>query len=200
MAAEGPNLGRRRFLTATAAVVGGVGGIMIAVPFVEMWLPSERAKAAGAPVEIDLAKLESGQLLVQPWRGRPIYVFKRSEKMLATLTSEESRLKDIDSKLAEQPAYIKDRNRAIKPDVMVLLGVCTHLGCGPKLYADAQPEAFDAKWQGGFFCPCHNSRFDLSGRVYDGSPAPTNLTIPPYSFIDGDKKLLIGVDPAAGAA
>ncbi len=200
MAAEGPNLGRRRFLTATTAVVGGIGGIMIAVPFIKMWLPSERAKAAGAPVEIDLSKLEPGQLLIQPWRGRPVYVFKRSEKMLATLESEESRLKDKDSKLAEQPAYIKGRGRALKQDIMVLLGVCTHLGCGPKLYADAQAEPFDSKWQGGFFCPCHNSRFDLAGRVYQGSPATSNLTIPPYSFIDGDKKLLIGIDPAAGAA
>jgi ubiquinol-cytochrome c reductase iron-sulfur subunit len=199
MAAEGPNLGRRRFLTATTAVVGGAGGIMLAVPFVKMWLPSERAKAAGAPVEIDLSKLEDGQLLIQPWRGRPVYVFKRSEAMLATLEPEEQRLKDKDSKLAVQPSYIKGRERALKPELMVLLGVCTHLGCGPKLYADPQPEDFDAKWQGGFFCPCHNSRFDLAGRVYTGSPAATNLEIPSYSFIDDDKKVLIGVDPVQAA-
>jgi len=200
MAAEGPDLARRRFLTATTAVVGGVGGIMLAVPFIKMWLPSERAKAAGAPVEIDLSKLEAGQLLIQPWRGRPVYVFKRTEQMLETLAPEEPRLKDKDSKLSEQPAYASGRDRAIKPDVMVLLGVCTHLGCGPKLYAEPSPQDFDSAWKGGFFCPCHNSRFDLAGRVYSGSPAATNLTVPPYSYIDGDKKLLIGVDPTAGAA
>jgi ubiquinol-cytochrome c reductase iron-sulfur subunit len=191
------NVARRRFLTAATAVVGGVGGVAAAVPFISMWLPSERAKALGAPIEIDISKLGEGQMVTALWRGKAVYVVKRSQAQLGILPGEDARLKDAKSELAVQPDYIKrDAIRASKPEIFVVLGVCTHLGCGPKLYADPGAQAFDANWKGGFFCPCHNSRFDMAGRVYAGSPAAANLEIPPYSF-SPTGSVLVGVNPEA---
>ncbi len=186
------NTGRRRFLIGTTVVVGGVGGIFAAVPFIKMWQPSAKARAAGAPVEIDISKLEPNQMITQAWRGRPVYVVRRTDEILQALPGENARLKDADSRVTEQqPEECRNEHRSLRPELLVVLGVCTHLGCSPKLYPDMAPQDFDAQWKGGFYCPCHNSRFDMAGRVYEGSPAATNLEVPPYRFID-DQRILIG--------
>lgn len=197
MAAESVNHGRRRFLTASTAVVGGVGGVFAAVPFIAAWKPSAKAVAAGAPVSADISKLAVGQQMTIAWRGRPIFIVRRSEEMLAALPGEDGRLKDPQSSVEEQqPAFAKNGYRSLKPDVLVLVGSCTHLGCSPKLHTEVQPEPWDAEWKGGYYCPCHNSKFDLAGRVYEGSPAPTNLVVPPYRF-DGDSRVIIGESEGA---
>ena len=196
------NLGRRRFLTATTAVVGAVGAGFAAVPFIKSWNPSARAKLAGAPVTQDIAALPEGQQLTIKWRGQPVYVARRSQAMLATLPKVESRLLDPNSENTDQqPAYAKNEHRSIKPEILVLVAVCTHLGCAPEFVPELKPQPFDPDWQGGYFCPCHKSRYDLAGRVYQGMPAPANLPVPPYHF-ETDSTLVIGVDPssAAGAA
>jgi ubiquinol-cytochrome c reductase iron-sulfur subunit len=191
MAAESVNHGRRRFLTASTVVVGGIGGIFAAIPFISAWKPSARAVAAGAPVSADISKLAVGQQMTVAWRGRPIFIVRRSEEMLAGLAGENGRLKDPDSTVDQQPDFAKNGYRSLKPDVLVLVGSCTHLGCSPKLHPEIQPEPWDSQWKGGYYCPCHNSRFDLAGRVYDGSPAPTNLVVPPYRF-ESDTRVIIG--------
>ncbi len=197
MAAESVNHGRRRFLTASTVVVGGVGGVFAAVPFIAAWKPSAKAVAAGAPVSADISKLAVGQQMTIAWRGRPIFIVRRSEDMLAALPGEDGRLKDPQSAVEEQqPAFAKNGYRSLKPDVLVLVGSCTHLGCSPKLHTEVQPEPWDAEWKGGYYCPCHNSKFDLAGRVYEGSPAPTNLVVPPYRF-DGDSRVIIGESEGA---
>ena len=197
MAAESVNHGRRRFLTASTAVVGGVGGVFAAVPFIAAWKPSAKAVAAGAPVSADISKLAVGQQMTIAWRGRPIFIVRRSEDMLAALPGEDGRLKDPQSAVEEQqPAFAKNGYRSLKPDILVLVGSCTHLGCSPKLHTEVQPEPWDAEWKGGYYCPCHNSKFDLAGRVYEGSPAPTNLVVPPYRF-DGDSRVIIGESEGA---
>lgn len=197
MAAESVNHGRRRFLTASTVVVGGVGGVYAAIPFIAAWKPSAKAVAAGAPVSADISKLAVGQQLTVAWRGRPIFIVRRSEEMLAALPGEDGRLKDPQSSVEEQrPAFAKNAHRSLKPDVLVLVGSCTHLGCSPKLHTEVQPEPWDAEWKGGYYCPCHNSKFDLAGRVYEGSPAPTNLVVPPYRF-DGDSRVIIGESEGA---
>lgn len=199
MAAESVNHGRRRFLTASTAVVGGIGGIYAAIPFLSAWKPSARAVAAGAPVSIPIDRLEVGQQVVVAWRGRPVFVVRRSPEMLATLAGETGRLKDPQSKVSDQqPSYAQNEHRSLTPDLLVLVGSCTHLGCSPKLHADVQPQPWDADWKGGYYCPCHNSRFDMAGRVYDGSPAPTNLAVPPHRFI-GDVRVVIGEHPEGAA-
>lgn len=200
MSSEGVNKSRRRLLTGTVAVVGGAGVVAAAIPFVKMWQPSARARAAGAPVEVSISKLEPGQMLQVEWRGRPVWIVKRTDAMLAALEGHDDQLRDPDSEVVEQqPEYATNKYRSIKPDLLVLLGVCTHLGCSPKFVPEMEPQPFDEQWNGGFFCPCHNSRFDLSGRVYAGVPAPTNLEVPPYSFLD-ENRLLIGVSPDEGVA
>ncbi|GAP64993.1 MAG TPA: ubiquinol-cytochrome c reductase iron-sulfur subunit [Burkholderiales bacterium] len=200
MANEGVNQGRRRFLTATTAVVGGVGVVAAAVPFIKSWEPSARAKSAGAPVMADIGKVESGQMVTFEWRGQPVWVVNRSKEQLAALASQDPRLKDPKSDNTEQqPDYAKNEYRSIKPEWLVLVGLCTHLGCVPDYFPELKPEPFDPAWKGGFYCPCHKSRYDMAGRVYDGVPAPANLRVPPYHFVS-DTLIQIGVDPAKGAA
>ena len=189
------NTGRRRFLTASTAVVGAVGAGFVAVPFIKSWNPSARAKLAGAPITADISALAEGQRIVLEWRGQPIWIVKRSKSILDTLPTLDSRLRDPKSENKDQqPAYIKGELRSIKPEISVLVGLCTHLGCVPDFVPDIKPEPFDANWKGGFYCPCHKSRYDMSGRVYQGVPAPKNLLVPPYHFMD-DTHIQIGVDP-----
>lgn len=196
------NLGRRRFLTATTSVVGAVGAGYLAVPFIKSWNPSARAKLAGAPVTQDISALAEGQQLTLKWRGQPVYVAKRSQAMLATLPQMDPLLLDPKSdNTDQQPVYAKNEWRSIKPEILVLVAVCTHLGCAPEFVPELKPQPFDPEWKGGYFCPCHKSRYDLAGRVYSGMPAPANLPVPPYHF-ENDSTLVIGVDPAnaTGAA
>ncbi len=184
--------GRRRFLTIATSVVGGVGAVGAAVPFIASWNPSEKAKQAGAPVTANIGKLEPGQLIRVEWRGKPVWVVNRTPDMLKSLAAVESQLRDPNSEEEQQPAYAKNQHRSKKPEVFVAVGICTHLGCSPT-YKMAD---FDAHVEGiasGFFCPCHGSTYDMAGRVFSGVPAPKNLMIPPYMFTD-DTTLVIGVD------
>ncbi|MFL9582459.1 ubiquinol-cytochrome c reductase iron-sulfur subunit [Stenotrophomonas sp. AB1(2024)] len=196
------NTGRRRFLSATTAVVGAVGVGFAAVPFIKSWNPSARAKLAGAPVLADISALQEGQRLVMEWRGQPIWIVKRSKAILEALHGLDGRLKDPQSSNADQqPVYVLKENpefRSIKAEVSVLVGLCTHLGCSPEMVAEIRPEPFDPEWKGGYFCPCHKSRFDMSGRVFDGVPAPINLLVPPHHYQD-DATIIIGVDPQGAA-
>ncbi|MFA5685448.1 MAG: ubiquinol-cytochrome c reductase iron-sulfur subunit [Lysobacteraceae bacterium] len=195
MANQDVNTGRRRFLTATTAVVGAGGAMAAALPFLGSWQPSARAQVAGAPVVEDISKLVPGQRVIVQWRGQPVWILRRTPEQLATLPTQDSRLRDPHSDNPEQqPDYAKNEHRSIKPEIAVLVGTCTHLGCSPLFRPELQPEPFDAQWQGGFYCPCHNSRFDMAGRVYEGVPAPTNLKVPPYRFLD-DARIEIGVNP-----
>jgi ubiquinol-cytochrome c reductase iron-sulfur subunit len=186
---------RRKFLIAATAGTGAVGAVLTAVPFVSSWKPSESARAAGLPTEVDLSKIEPGQMGTFFWRKQQIFVVKRTPEMLASLSSHDQELKDAGSQDSEQPEYARNAQRALKPDVLVLIGTCTHLGCLPKPRFTPNDASLMANWAGGFFCPCHGSKFDLAGRVFKGSPASLNLKIPPYSFPSEDK-LVIGVDPA----
>ncbi len=193
--------GRRRFLTVATSVVGGAGVIAAAVPFIESWAPSARAKAAGAPVVADISKIESGQMVKYGWRGVPVFVVNRTKAQVATLSTPdvENRLKDPKcQQTSQQPAYAKNVHRSIKPEWLVMIGICTHLGCVPDYVGDIKPEPFDPDWKSGFFCPCHKSRYDIAGRVYQGVPAPLNMVIPPYHFMD-DTHVQIGVDPKGAA-
>jgi ubiquinol-cytochrome c reductase iron-sulfur subunit len=187
---------RRKFLIAATAGTGAVGAVLTAVPFVASWKPSESARAAGLPTEVDLSKIEPGQMATFFWRKQQIYVVKRTPEMLASLPAHDASLKDPESKESEQPTYAKNDARAIKPEVLVLIGTCTHLGCLPKTRFTPGDASVMPNWPGGFFCPCHGSKFDLAGRVFQGSPASVNLKVPPYSF-EGDSKLIIGVDADA---
>ncbi|HEX6974792.1 MAG TPA: ubiquinol-cytochrome c reductase iron-sulfur subunit [Vicinamibacterales bacterium] len=192
--------GRRRFLTATTSVVGGAGIALAAIPFVKSWEPSERAKSAGAPVLADIGKIEAGQKVTFEWRGLPVFVVNRTKAQLDTLAAVDARLRDPKSdNTAQQPEYAKNEHRSIKPEWLVVTGICTHLGCVPDYFPELKPEPFDPQWKGGFYCPCHKSRYDMAGRVYDGVPAPANLAVPKYHFVD-DTHILIGVDPDKGAA
>jgi ubiquinol-cytochrome c reductase iron-sulfur subunit len=184
--------GRRRFLTASVAVVGGVATVGVAVPFVAAWQPSERARAFGAPVEVDISKIEPGQMLTAQWRGKPIWIVSRTPEILKELPSVDDKLRDPQSTQDQQPSYAKNEYRSIKPEILVLIGICTHLGCSPS-YVKQGAEPLGAGWQGGFFCPCHGSKFDYAGRVYEGVPAPTNLVVPPHEYLS-DTQILIGAD------
>ena len=196
---EPVNQGRRRFLTATTAVVGAVGAGFAAVPFIKSWNPSARAKLAGAPVTADISALAEGQRLVLEWRGQPIWIVKRSKQMLDVLPTLDARLRDPKSdNLDQQPTYAHNELRSIKPEISVLVGLCTHLGCSPEMKAEIKPEPFDPEWKGGYFCPCHKSRFDMAGRVFDGVPAPINLLVPPHHY-ESDTSIIIGVDPKGAA-
>ncbi|HRO28061.1 MAG TPA: ubiquinol-cytochrome c reductase iron-sulfur subunit [Gammaproteobacteria bacterium] len=194
------HLGRRRFLTATTVAVGVVGVGFAAVPFIKSWNPSARAKLAGAPVTVDISALAEGQRLIVEWRGQPIWIVKRSAAILAALPTLDGELRDPMSENADQqPAYIREANpelRSFKPEISVLVGLCTHLGCSPEMVAEIRPEPFDPNWKGGYFCPCHKSKFDMAGRVFQGVPAPTNLSVPPHHFAD-DNTIVLGVDPGA---
>jgi ubiquinol-cytochrome c reductase iron-sulfur subunit len=195
---EEVNESRRNLLIATS-VVGAVGVGFAAVPFIKSWMPSERAKAAGNPVTANISKLEMGQKLQIEWRGQPIFIVKRDKTLLGTLPELKDRLKDPDSENSIQPEFAKNLHRSQKEELLVMVGICTHLGCSPKVYPEIVPQAFDSDWKGGFFCPCHGSTFDISGRVFNGSPAGTNMVIPPYVFID-ENNLIIGVDKLEGEA
>jgi ubiquinol-cytochrome c reductase iron-sulfur subunit len=190
---------RRKFLIAATAGTGAVGAVLTAVPFVASWNPSESARAAGLPTEVDLTRIEPGQMATFFWRKQQIYVVKRTPEMLASLPNHNAELKDPESNDSDQPAYAKNAERSVKPDVLVLIGTCTHLGCLPKTRFTPNDATVMPNWPGGFFCPCHGSKFDLAGRVFEGSPASVNLKIPPYSF-QGDDKLVIGVDTAEKGA
>jgi ubiquinol-cytochrome c reductase iron-sulfur subunit len=198
MSSDGVNAGRRKFLVASTSAVGAAGAVGIAVPFLGSWNPSAKAKAAGAPVKADVSKLEPGQMIVVEWRGKPVYVLRRTEAQVADLDKLDSSLKDPESELPDsQPDYVTDKGRSIRPELLVIEGLCTHLGCAPKFRPEvgAADLGGDA-WLGGFFCPCHGSKFDLAGRVFQGVPASMNLIVPPYSF-EGDNILVIGVDTEA---
>jgi ubiquinol-cytochrome c reductase iron-sulfur subunit len=197
MSSEGVDLKKRRFLTATTAVVGAVGVGFAAVPFLANWNPSERAKAAGAPEEADVSGLEAGALLRVKWRGKVCWVVHRTPEMLKDLPTLDPELADPNSDVAsQQPPYCKNPVRSIKPEYWVAVGICTHLGCSPTYRPEVAPEDLGPDWKGGFYCPCHGSRFDLAGRVFKGVPAPTNLVIPPHHYLS-DKVILIGVDGGA---
>ncbi len=192
---------RRKFLTAAASATAAVGVAVTLVPFVESWTPSERARALGAPVTVDITKLELGQMILATWRKQVIYIVRRDKALVDALPKNDADLKDPKSADSDQPAYAKNEMRSRRVDVLVLIGICTHLGCLPKQFFDPGDPVLGASWPGGFRCPCHGSRFDLAGRVFNGSPAPTNLRIPPYSF-STENTLVIGLDggDAAGAA
>ena len=195
MSEEAADPGRRRFLTLATTAVGAVGTVYAITPFVKSMLPSARAKAAGAPVEVDISKLEAGQLLTVEWRGKPVWILKRTPKMLESLAKLDGLLADPASKVVDQqPAYAQNPARSIKPDILVLVGICTHLGCSPDKRLDpGAVSGLGDDWPGGFFCPCHGSKFDLAGRVYKNVPAPTNLPVPPHMFV-GDGHVVIGED------
>jgi ubiquinol-cytochrome c reductase iron-sulfur subunit len=192
---------RRKFLTVATGATATVGVVLAAVPFAASWAPSERAKALGAPVEVDISKLQLGQMITPTWRLKPIYVVRRDASIVGKLPQHDDQLKDSKSENSIQPDYARNEIRARRADVLVLVGICTHLGCLPKQFFDAGDAVLGADWPGGFRCPCHGSRFDLAGRVFKGSPASTNLVVPPYSF-RGQDLLVIGADEAAkkGAA
>lgn len=197
MSGDGVNTGRRRFLTAATSAVGVAGAVGIAVPFLGSWNPSAKAKAAGAPVKADIGKLEPGQMVVVEWRGKPVYVVHRTPAMLEALPGLDGNLKDPASEISKQPAYITGEDRSIRPEIFVAVGLCTHLGCAPKYRPEVgAADLGGASWMGGFFCPCHGSKFDLAGRVFSGVPASANLEIPPYSY-EGENVLVIGVDSEA---
>jgi ubiquinol-cytochrome c reductase iron-sulfur subunit len=183
----------RRNLIVSTSVVGGAAGLGAAVPFVWSMFPSERAKAAGAPVEIDLSKLAPGELGIFEWRGKPVWIMKRTKEMLDAIKQADAKVSDPASKVDQQPAYAKNEFRSAKPELMVLVGVCTHLGCSPKPKGPEDKAEMGADWTGGFYCPCHGSKFDLAGRVYKGSPAPINLEVPPYAYLS-DNTVVVGED------
>jgi ubiquinol-cytochrome c reductase iron-sulfur subunit len=187
------DLSRRKFLTRTTIGVGTVGLLLTAVPFIESWLPSERARALGAPVKLDTSKIEPGQMVIAVWRKKPIYVMRRTPGMLALLGNHDADLKDPQSDDSDQPPYARNPVRARRADLFVTIGICTHLGCLPKARFEPGQPPLGARWPGGFFCPCHGSRFDLAGRVFTGSPASVNLVIPPYALA-GKRTLIVGLD------
>jgi ubiquinol-cytochrome c reductase iron-sulfur subunit len=190
--------GKRRFLIGATSVVGGVGIVAAAVPFAMSFWPSERAKAAGAPVDVDIGKLEAGQKINVEWRGKVVWVINRTKDMLATLPKLDDKLADPKSQVDHQPPYATNEHRSIKPEIFVAVGICTHLGCSPTFRPEVAPGDLGPEWLGGFFCPCHQSKFDLAGRVYKGVPAPTNLVIPPYKFLS-DTRIVIGEDDTKNA-
>ncbi len=189
---------RRRLLVQSAAAVGGLGALALAAPMIGSMSPSARAKAAGAPVEADISKLTAGQLLTVEWRGKPVWIVSRTEETLKRLEAETERLSDPDSTVEMQPVYAQNSARSIKPEYLVVIGICTHLGCSPSYRPEIAPPDLGEQWDGGFFCPCHGSKFDMSGRVYAGVPAPYNLEIPPYKYID-DGTIIVGEDAGVAA-
>ncbi|WIO73747.1 ubiquinol-cytochrome c reductase iron-sulfur subunit [Porticoccaceae bacterium LTM1] len=197
MSNDGVNHGRRRFLTGASCAVGAVGVGFAAVPFVGSWNPSAKAKAAGAPVKANISKLEPGQMMTVEWRGKPVYVVRRTPEALASLETLKDKVSDPNSQASKQPDYVDPVNRAINAEFLVLVGLCTHLGCAPMFKPQVGATDFgESDWQGGFFCPCHGSKYDLAGRVYKNVPAPTNLEVPPYHF-ESDGILVVGVDQEA---
>ena len=182
---------KRQFLTTALTVVGAVGSGYLAVPFLSQMQPSVKAMAAGAPVEVDISKIEEGQLIRVAWRGKPVWVLQRSPEVLKTLTTLDGELRDPQSMESSQPELSKNPARSLKPEIFVAVGLCTHLGCSPTFRPEVAPHDLGENWKGGFFCPCHGSWFDLAGRVYKGVPAPTNLEVPPYRYVN-DTQIIIG--------
>ena len=193
MSNDGVNTGRRRFLVAATSVVGAAGEVGAAVPIVGSWWPSAKAKAAGAPVKVNISKVEPGQQIVAEWRGQPVFIVHRTEEMLAALPKLNPELADPDSKASVQPTYVNAQTRSSKPEILILVGLCTHLGCSPSFRPEVAPADLGAQWVGGYFCPCHGSRYDLAGRVYKSQPAPLNLPVPPHSYESADV-VVLGVD------
>ncbi len=193
MSNDGVNVGRRRFLVASTSVVGAVGAVGAAIPFLGSWAPSAKAKAAGAPVRVNISKVEPGQQIVAEWRGQPVFVVNRTPEIMASLEKLEPVLADPESKQSDQPEYVDPKNRAIRPEMLVVIGLCTHLGCAPTFRPEVAPADLGKDWLGGYFCACHGSRYDLAGRVYKSQPAPLNLPVPPYSY-ESDDIIIIGVD------
>ncbi len=190
---EKVDCGRRRLIGATATV-GGVAGVAAAVPFLASFAPSERAKAAGAPVEVDIGKLAAGQMMTVEWRGKPVWIIRRTKEMLDEIAKIDDKLVDPKSEREQQPAYAKNEYRSIKPEYMVVIGICTHLGCSPTdKFKTGAESGVEADWPGGFLCPCHGSKFDLAGRVFKNVPAPTNLEVPPHKYLS-DARIVIGED------
>jgi ubiquinol-cytochrome c reductase iron-sulfur subunit len=184
---------KRRNLVVATSVVGGAAAAGAAIPFVASMLPSERAKAAGAPVEVDISRLAPGEVGIYEWRGKPVWVIRRTQEMIDSLKAVVPNLTDPDSKSSRQPQYAENEYRAAKPEIMVMEGVCTHLGCSPQAKSAEAKAEMGGDWVGCFYCPCHGSKFDYAGRVFRGAPAPTNLVVPPYTFLS-DSTLLIGED------
>jgi ubiquinol-cytochrome c reductase iron-sulfur subunit len=184
MTQDGVNKGRRRFLYIATGAVGAVGAVGVATPFVKSWFPSEKAKAIGAPVSVDISSIELGEMRIVEWRGKPVFVVRRTPEMIETLKQDnfKARLTDPNSDVEQQPEFAKNDTRSLSEELLIVEGVCTHLGCSPKFTPEVEPQAYDANWQGGFFCPCHGSRFDLSGRVFSGVPAPSNMKVPPHKI------------------
>jgi ubiquinol-cytochrome c reductase iron-sulfur subunit len=196
---EKSGLNRRHFLSVATSVAGAAGVGMAAVPFVMSFKPNAKAQALGAPVQIDIGKLEEGQMVRSMWRGKPVWVLKRSPVMLDRMRGSGAKLADPNSEVeTQQPAFAQNEDRSLKPEVLVVLGVCTHLGCAPLERFDVAPADLGPDWVGGFYCPCHGSKFDLSGRVYAGFPAPTNLVVPPYRYLS-ETLILVGDDTGASA-
>lgn len=191
-----PSSGRRKFLTVATSVVGAVGLAGVAVPFIASWQPSARAKAAGADVEVDISGIQDGQLIRVMWRSKPVWVVRRTPEMLASLGNHDDILRDPNSEAAQQPAYAQNAYRSIKEELLVLVGICTHLGCSPQFLAEGAFTEYEEGIDNGFFCPCHGSKFDMAGRVFQNVPAGLNLVVPPYYFID-DNNILIGSDEGA---
>ncbi len=190
---EKVDCGRRRLIVATATV-GGVAGVAAAVPFLASLAPSERAKSAGAPVEVDISKVEPGQMMTVEWRGKPVWIIHRTKEMLDSLKKADPEVSDPDSNRDQQPAYCKNEHRSIKPEIMVVIGICTHLGCSPsEKFKEGAESGISGDWPGGFLCPCHGSTFDLAGRVFKNKPAPTNLEVPPHMYLS-DSRIIIGED------
>jgi ubiquinol-cytochrome c reductase iron-sulfur subunit len=187
---------RRRFLTAAATVVGGAGTVAAAVPFISTMTPSAKTKAIGAPVEVDISKLQPGERIVEKWQGKPVWILRRTQEMLDDILEQNDKVSDPVSDSSAQPEYAKNEYRAREDEYLVVLGICTHLGCSPNFILKDGDNPPAADWKGGFFCPCHGSRFDLAGRVFKGVPAPTNLVVPPYKFLS-PSRLLIGDDSGA---
>ncbi len=196
---EGVDTSKRQFLTSALSVVGAVGAGYLAVPFLSQMQPSAKAMAAGAPVEVDLSKMEPGQLIRVAWRGKPVWILNRTPEVLETLGTLDSKLADPNSNESLQPVYTKNALRSIKPEIFVAIGLCTHLGCSPTFRPEIAPSDLGNDWKGGFFCPCHGSWFDLAGRVFRGVPAPTNLEIPPYRYVN-ETLIIVGEDSEASAA
>jgi ubiquinol-cytochrome c reductase iron-sulfur subunit len=195
MSVDGVDINRRRFLTTTASVVGGAGAVATAVPFVSTMLPSAKTKAIGAPVEVEIGDLQPGQLRIAQWQGKPVWILRRSESILGSIQEQDSLVADPDSEREQQPEYAKNEFRSVKPEYFIVLGLCTHLGCSPSYVSREEGGSHNlgSEWKGGFFCPCHGSRFDLAGRVFKGVPAPTNLVVPPHMYLSATK-VLIGDD------
>ena len=182
---------RRKFSTVGTCVVGAVGAAFAAVPFVASWQPSAKAKAAGADVEVDISSIQPGQMIRVKWRSKPVWIVRRTPELLATLSTHEDQLSDPNSEVEQQPAFAQNQYRSLKAEYLVLVGICTHLGCSPQHYADGSFEQYAEGIAEGFFCPCHGSKFDMAGRVFSGVPAPSNLVVPPYQYVD-DNTIIIG--------